>query len=95
MTKFRNSHGCTLLIKCNSAVRGGGGGGGSPQAGLTVALIACVLPAILQGHDLLKNMDPVYKLIWQKCFDLGGQCTLHTACYLESTPLLSHAIPHI
>lgn len=22
-------------------------------------------------------MDPVYKLIWQKCFDLGGQCTLH------------------
>lgn len=62
------------------------------QAALTAALIAWALPAILQGHDLLKNMDPVYKLIWQKCFDLGGQCTLHGSQLLERAQRLSHAI---
>lgn len=63
--------------------------------GLAAAVIACVLPVILQGHDLLKNMDPVYKLIWQKCFDLrgGGALSVDVSRYLECTRLLSHAIP--
>lgn len=53
--------------------------GRSPCAG-GVALMATGLLSLLQGHDLLKNMDPVHKLIWQKCFDLGGQL-LHPECF--------------
>lgn len=51
----------------------------SPCAG-GAALMATGLLSLLQGHDLLKNMDPVHKLIWQKCFDLGGQL-LHPECF--------------
>lgn len=59
----------------------------------TAALVAGAV-RLLQGHHLLKNMECVYKLIWQKCFDLGGgQCTLQSAAS-SSAPLLSHAIPH-
>lgn len=47
-----------FLIRCNSVEVEA-----PTRPGLAAAEIACVLPVILQGHDLLKNMDPVYKLI--------------------------------
>lgn len=79
-----------FLIRCNSVEEVEAPTG----PGLAAAEIACVLPVILQGHDLLKNMDPVYKLIWQKCFDLGGAVhSVDVSRYLECTWLLSHAIP--
>lgn len=86
----------TFLIKCNSAAAAAAGGGGIPQA----ALIAHVYsPAFLQGHDLLKNMDQAYKLIWQKCFDLGwgkgggGAASMHSL-WTSAATLSGPRLPH-